>query len=116
MRDDVLGLFGDPAVTGKSSSSRPARGQADACSCCAPSPWRRRPDGPCSNAASATPSSTRTDAERCREVVAACGALAIVETMVRRQHDAALEAIAELPEPAAGALRALASTLTHRAH
>ena len=55
-------------------------------------------------------------AERCREIVARSGALASVETLLRHQHEAALSALTDVPEPAKGALVALASMAVERDH
>ena len=56
------------------------------------------------------------EVERCREIVAGSGALASVETLVRTQHDIAVEATGALPEPSGAALRSLAACAVRRAH
>ena len=113
IRDDVLGLFGDPDVTGKSSTSDLREGKRtvlmlralDLASPLGRTTLERALGNPCLGAA---------DVERCREIVAGCGALASVETLVRSQYDIAVEATARLPEPSGAALRALARSAVHR--
>jgi geranylgeranyl diphosphate synthase, type I len=113
LRDDILGLFGDPAATGKSTIEDLRAGKRtvlvlralalvtgrsrdflDRCL------GDRRLD--------------EDDADRCRAIVERSGALASVETLVRHQHAVALDAIADVPQPAKQALHDLASLAAHR--
>jgi geranylgeranyl diphosphate synthase type I len=113
MRDDVLGLFGDPARTGKCSTSDLREGKRTvlilrALDLATP------PERGVLERALGDPELDESGAARCREIVARTGALASVETLVRTQHATAVEAIDRLPEPARGALRALAAAVVHR--
>jgi isopentenyl-diphosphate delta-isomerase type 1 len=113
LRDDVLGVFGDPATTGKSATDDLRAGKRTllmlrALALATPtqravlerSLGNRDLDG--------------ADADRCREIVGRTGALASIETLVRHQHAVALQAIVGLPDPARQALRALAATVVLR--
>ena len=115
LRDDVLGLFGDPSTTGKSNADDLRAGKRTLLMLRA--------------MALATPAQgaflTRSlgdrdlddeGAERCREIVERSGALASVETLLRHQHEAALSGLTDVPEPAKGALVALASMAVERDH
>ena len=66
------------------------------------------------------PSATVTSTTRTRRAAGtsskAAGALASVETLLRHQHEAALEALTEVPEPAKEALVGLASMAAERDH
>jgi isopentenyl-diphosphate delta-isomerase type 1 len=115
MRDDVLGLFGDPAVTGKSATSDLREGKRTMLMLRALA--LTTPAGRVVlERAMGNLDVDETDAERCREIVADSGALASVETLVRTQHATAVEAIADLPDCARDALCALASSVVQRAH
>jgi isopentenyl-diphosphate delta-isomerase type 1 len=113
LRDDILGMFGDPATTGKSAADDLRAGKRTLLVLRALS------------LASATeravlirclgsPDLDEADADRCRELVAASGALASVETLVRTLHATALDALAGVGEPVAGALGALAAAAADR--
>jgi geranylgeranyl diphosphate synthase type I len=113
LRDDVLGLFGDPSTTGKSNADDLRAGKrtllmlrAMALADPAQGAFLSRSLG--------DRDLDDEDAARCREIVECSGALASVETLLRHQHDAALEALTGVPEPARGALVALASMAVER--
>jgi geranylgeranyl diphosphate synthase type I len=114
MRDDVLGLFGDPAVTGKSHMSDLREGKRTVL-ILRTLALATASERAVFERALGNPELDDADAERCREIVTSSGALASVETLIRTQHAAAVEAATGLPEPARGALRALASTVVDRA-
>ena len=113
MRDDILGIFGDSKVTGKSALDDLHEGKrtvlmlramrlADA--------GQRR----ILESALGDPDLDDVGADRVREVVVATGALASVEARVAADHARAVEAIDELPEPARTALVDLAQLAIRR--
>lgn len=115
LRDDVLGLFGDPATTGKSCSDDLRAGKRTllilrALELATPAA-RAVLERSLGNAAL-----DHEGTARCREIVARSGALASVEALIREQHAFALDAIADVPEPARSALTALASIAVQRDH
>lgn len=115
MRDDVLGLFGDPRITGKSTISDLREGKRTVLvlrALALTTPAGRA----VLEAALGNPRLDDADAAACREVVADSGALASVETLVRTQHAAAVEAISALPDCARDALCDLASSVVQRVH
>ena len=71
------------------------------------------PSAPCWRRASVIPLLDDEGAARCRDVVAATGALASVEALVRDRHAAALDAVRECPSRR-GALRSLAALAVER--
>lgn len=114
MRDDVLGMFGDPAVTGKSCIDDLREGKRTVLVLRA-----LRLAGPAGRALlAASLGDPELDEERAREccaVVADSGALASVETMIRSDHARAEAALADLDGPARDALSELASSAIERA-
>ena len=105
LRDDVLGLFGQPAATGKSATDDLRAGKRTLLMLRA--------------LALATPAQRtvlerslgnrdvdEADADRCREIIGGSGALASIETLVRHQHAVAIDAIADVPAPSRAALHA----------
>ena len=114
LRDDVLGLFGDPAETGKSCVDDLREGKRTllvlrAIALASPS------EGRVLRGALGDPDLDDDDADRCREIVADSGALASIETLLRAHHAAASAALVAVPEPArALALEALASIAIQR--
>jgi geranylgeranyl diphosphate synthase, type I len=113
LRDDILGLYGDPAETGKSPLDdlrsgtrtllvlRALRLAAD---------HDRRVLAHCLG----DPDLDAADARRCAAIVADCGALASVEALLDAHHSRALDAIVGLPSPARPALAQLAALAIHR--
>ncbi len=113
MRDDVLGLFGDPAVTGKGVLDDLREGKRTLLVLRAlrlATPAQRS----VLLAALGDPDLGEEQAARVREVVAESGALASIEALVTANHDAARGALAPLPEPARSALRELADLAIER--
>ena len=115
MRDDILGLFGDPVRTGKSCLSDLREGKRTVLVLRALS-LATAAERATLECALGDPALDEAAAERCREIVASSGALASVETLVRTRHAAAIDAIRQLPEPARGALATLAASVVHREH
>jgi isopentenyl-diphosphate delta-isomerase type 1 len=113
MRDDILGLFGDQAVTGKSTLDDLREGKRTVLVLRAlrlADPDQRQLLEACLG----DPDLTPERALAAREVVAATGALASVEALLVAQHALALEAVAEVPEPARSALHELAGLAIQR--
>jgi isopentenyl-diphosphate delta-isomerase type 1 len=113
LRDDVLGLFGDPAETGKSTVDDLREGKRTllvlrALALATPSDRRVL------RGALGDPALDDDDADRCRDIVARSGALASIETLLRSQHATAIAALAAVPQPARAALEALASLAIQR--
>jgi geranylgeranyl diphosphate synthase type I len=113
LRDDVLGLFGDPAVTGKSRVDDLREGKQTLlvvrALALAPEPDRR-----VLAAALGDPDLDEAGAHRCRGIVASSGAWASVEALIEARQARALHALRAVPEPARTALTALAALATQR--
>lgn len=113
LRDDVLGLFGDPAATGKSALDDLRQGKRTVLVLHALR---------CSNASARNlieaalgdPDVDEAHADRVRDVIVASGALGFVESLVAGLHEEALAAVSGLPEPARDALEQLAGLATFR--
>jgi geranylgeranyl diphosphate synthase type I len=113
LRDDVLGLFGDVATTGKSCTDDLRTGKRTllvqrAVELVAPAD--REHLARCLGDAALTDD----DAERCRHIVARSGALASVEALMRDQYDLATDAVRGLPAGVRDGLTALAALAVHR--
>ena len=113
LRDDILGLFGDPKRTGKDSFDDLRSGKRTvlmlrALALCTPVQHATM------MSLLGTPDVDLDDAERCREIVAQSGALASVETRLRNLHATAVEALTDVPEPARSALNSLAADVVQR--
>lgn len=113
MRDDVLGLFGDATETGKGTIDDVREGKRTVLMLRA------------LRLASASqravllahlgdPDLDAEAAERVREVVAATGALASVESLIAAEHATASRALATVPGPARDALEELAALSVER--
>lgn len=113
MRDDVLGLFGDPATSGKSSLDDLREGKRTLLVTralrLADDDQRRVLQG-----ALGDPDLDEAGARVARDVVAATGARASVEALIADECARAVASTADLPGPAASALRAMAVRLSHR--
>jgi len=113
LRDDILGLFGDPAVTGKSCLDDLREGKRTVLVLRA-----LRLATPAGQAllerSLGDPDLDEAGADRCREVVASSGALASIETLLALRHARAVRAIDRLDEPARGALGQLAALAIDR--
>ena len=113
LRDDVLGLFGDPAVTGKSRLDDLREGKRTLLIVRA---LRLAPDDDHRFLAGALgdPQLDEAAAERCREIVASSGALASVEALIAARRDEAVMAAQAVGGPARTALEALAARTVER--
>lgn len=113
LRDDILGLYGDPTATGKSDLDDLHEGKRTllmlrALRLASPS-QRAVLEGALGN-----PALDARGADEVRTVVAATGALASVEALLVAQHAAALEALEPLVDPARSALAELADLAIRR--
>jgi isopentenyl-diphosphate delta-isomerase type 1 len=113
LRDDVLGLFGEPSETGKQAFEDLREGKRTllvlrALHLAAPEERRFL------RAALGDSSLDEAGAARCRDIVASSGALASIETLLRALHDRARRALAAIPSPAHEALEALAALAIER--
>jgi geranylgeranyl diphosphate synthase type I len=113
LRDDVLGVFGDPSTTGKGALSDLREGKRTvlmlrtlALSGPADREFVARALG--------DPDLEDQDAARVREIIVDCGALESVERLLAAQHKQACAALTPLPEPARQALGALADLAAFR--
>jgi geranylgeranyl diphosphate synthase type I len=117
LRDDVLGVFGDPATTGKSTLDDLREGKPTVMMALA-----RDAATPAQSARLAAlwgdPALDRTGADELRAVIVATGALTRTEQMISTRTEAARAALAEtpLPPPAREALSALAAAAVDREH
>jgi geranylgeranyl diphosphate synthase type I len=113
LRDDVLGLFGDPTATGKGALADVREGKRTllvlrALALADPA-GRAVLERTLGNARA-----DEASAAKVREVVAACGALDAVEGELGRRLEIALGALERVPEPARAALAQLARGAAHR--
>ena len=115
MRDDVIGAFGDTALTGKPVGDDLREGKPTPLLARAVGPSRRRRSGPCS-ISSGSPASPTTDIARIQQVITDTGALAELEQRIdalAAEAVAAIERI-ELAPPATAELVALAEYVVAR--
>lgn len=113
LRDDVLGLFGDPSATGKGVLDDLRQGKRTVLMLEA----IERADATQRATLIAVlgdPDADDAAAARVREIVRATGALAVIEQQVRASFDQALDALCALDEPARGALGHLATRALFR--
>lgn len=113
LRDDVLGLFGDPAVTGKSAVDDVREGKRTLLLVRAErlaSTAQRRELDRLVGDSSAGPA----EAAAVAEIVAATGSLASVEALIAAEHERALAAADALPAAARAALTTLADGAVRR--
>lgn len=113
LRDDVLGVFGDPARTGKGRLDDLREGKRTLLAVRA---LALADDGQRAVLATALgdPSLDEDGAARAREVITATGALASVEALVAQQRVVARAAVAGLPPAVRPALTALADFAADR--
>ncbi len=114
LRDDVLGVFGDESATGKDAFGDLREGKRTLLVVrareLAATPARRELDGLLGD-----PQLTDAGAARCREIIAASGALASVEARIGAEAAVAAAALADVAEPARRPLGELLDALTDRA-
>lgn len=114
LRDDVLGLFGDPATTGKGAVSDLREGKRTVLMLRA-----LALAGPAARAALirvlGDPELDECDANQVRQIVVECGALEAIEQLLASQHELACRALAPVCEPARQALIDLADLAAFRA-
>jgi geranylgeranyl diphosphate synthase, type I len=115
IRDDVLGLFGDPAKTGKGTVDDLRAGKRTLLMMRALALTEGR-NRRFLTRSLGDPRLDEVAADRCRAIVAGSGALASVEVLLRTQHCVAIRALAGLREPTRGALEALAAIAIERNH
>ena len=116
-RDDVLGVFGDQAVTGKPAGDDLREGKATllvdaALKLATPQ------DAATLRAVLGNPAATAADVARARQIIIDCGALDATEATIAAHMTQALEAIADADLTAKGraGLIALAHACTERTH
>ncbi|HTT54054.1 MAG TPA: polyprenyl synthetase family protein [Streptosporangiaceae bacterium] len=116
LRDDVLGVFGDPAVTGKPAGEDIRAGKQTLLLVLG-----RQLAGPAGrrliDAVAGQPAATQGDVDQVRDMLAGCGALDAVEQRIAGlagQARAALGAAGSLPADARAALASLAGQATER--
>jgi len=113
MRDDVLGLFGDPAVTGKDPADDLREGKRTLLVLRALRMTAGR-DHRVLRRALGDADLDAAGARRCRDIVSASGARASIEALIEAERAQAVHALAGVPEPARSALAGMAATATHR--
>ncbi|MGH3666310.1 MAG: polyprenyl synthetase family protein [Egibacteraceae bacterium] len=114
LRDDVLGLFGDPDATGKSAVEDLREGKRTLLVLRAmelASPAERGVLAALLGKRDLDPD----DADRARQIVAECGALDAVESLLVSQQEAARQTLVGVTEPARSALEELAGLAAFRA-
>ena len=114
LRDDVLGVFGDPELTGKGAVSDLREGKRTllllrAMQMCSPR------DREVLDAVVGNPDTDEVDAQRAREIIVGSGALEGVEQMLAEHLARARQAIEGMPEVARSALDELADLAAFRA-
>ncbi len=119
LRDDLLGVFGDPAVTGKPAGDDLREGKRTLLLAIALERADRRGDGAARSAVEAAigdPELTVDQVERTRDLLTDLGAVQAVEQRIAALTGSALDALAAAPvtEPAATELAELAVTATRR--
>ncbi|WP_031469828.1 polyprenyl synthetase family protein [Sciscionella sediminilitoris] len=115
LRDDVLGMFGDPAVTGKSASDDLREGKPTVLIALA-TQRASRAQLDTLNRLHGKPDLREPQADLLREIVRETGALATVERLIEARTETALHALENGPvdgEPGT-ALRELATAMTRR--
>jgi geranylgeranyl diphosphate synthase type I len=113
LRDDALGLFGDPETTGKGALSDLREGKRTLLMLRALALADPRERETLLRVLG-DPDLEESDARRVRRIVIDCGALASVERLIASRHDFACSVLASFPEPARQALRDLADLAAYR--
>jgi geranylgeranyl diphosphate synthase type I len=119
LRDDLLGVFGDPAITGKPAGDDLREGKRTLLLAIALERADRRGDAAARAAVESAigdPELTAEQVERTRGVLVELGAVQAVEQRIAALTGSALDALAAAPviEPAATELAELAVTATRR--
>jgi geranylgeranyl diphosphate synthase, type I len=115
LRDDILGVFGDPAVTGKPAGDDLREGKRTVLVTLA----ERRADPAAAAQLSGLLGDPDLDTDgvaSCRMIISGCGALAEVEELIGRRGAQAVEALdaSDLDDRARRSLEALAAAVTDR--
>lgn len=113
LRDDVLGLFGDPAHTGKEALTDLREGKRTLLILRALESAGEAERTTVRHALG-DPALDEAGAQAVRDIVRESGALSAVEAELDRHLTAALQAVGDLAEPARSALWQLARTAAHR--
>jgi geranylgeranyl diphosphate synthase, type I len=115
LRDDLLGIFGDPGETGKSRLDDLREGKHTVLVALALAAADKQQEEDV-RATLGNQNVTEGDAMRVREIMTATGAVARVEQMIEERFRQAMDALAAavLPVPADQALRALAHAVAWR--
>lgn len=113
LRDDILGVFGDPNVTGKGNAEDLRSGKASlllvrALQLAAPADARLLTE------CLGMPNLDRSQEDRCREAVLASGAVASIEALITANLETAMSALVDLPADVTSDLVELAQQLAHR--
>ncbi|OLT45123.1 geranylgeranyl pyrophosphate synthase [Saccharomonospora sp. CUA-673] len=119
LRDDLLGVFGDPSVTGKPAGDDLREGKRTLLVALGLQLARERgTDTAVLDSALGTPDLTDEHVDRVRELLTDVGAVAEVERRIDTLTDSALTALddAQLADPAPKSLTALAVKATQRTH
>jgi geranylgeranyl diphosphate synthase, type I len=113
LRDDVLGLFGDPAATGKGALEDLREGKRTVLMLRAIE-LAGEAERQVLAATLGDPGLDDRAADRARQIVVDSGALQAVESLLAAQHEAAERALVPIAEPARGALTELAALAVSR--
>jgi geranylgeranyl diphosphate synthase, type I len=113
LRDDILGLFGDPVTMGKGATTDLREGKRTILILRALE-QARASDRAVLEGMLGDPHVSDAEAEQARTIITASGALEAVEQMIIEQHERSLEALEPLRGPARQALEDLASLALYR--
>jgi geranylgeranyl diphosphate synthase type I len=113
MRDDILGVFGDPRLTGKGCLDDLREGKRTVLALRALR-LSKSSDRELLARSLGDPQLDEDAAAKCREAIARSGALASVEARIAHQHEIALAVLDEIDEPARAALERLAASAIER--
>ncbi len=113
MRDDILGVFGDPRLTGKGCLDDLREGKRTVLALRALR-LSKSSDRELLARSLGDPQLDEDAAAKCREAIARSGALASVEARIAHQHEIALAALDEIDDPARSALERLAASAIER--
>ncbi|MFL6183011.1 MAG: polyprenyl synthetase family protein [Actinomycetes bacterium] len=114
LRDDILGVFGDPDVTGKPAGDDLREGKRTVLVAAADekaSPAQRQ----ALNRHLGDPRLDRHEIDELRSIIRDTGAVTFVEDLIEQLVDEAYAALRRIPEPAASVLSSLTDAATRRA-